>query len=135
MVLWRTGRCWQCLENIIDVSESAKRLCEGRYANMSFQCRVCSHSEPAARTEDALVFYSLQVASFHKRTDQSFSNLQEAVDDYFVPNLMDVDFNWQCSKCPARQPLECWNSPELPPVLVIGLSQWVFTISGRAQRR
>ena len=65
----------ETMAQIIDAAASVKRLCQGKLANMTLQCQVCSQSEPATRSEDDLVFSSLEVCPREKRTEQSFSNL------------------------------------------------------------
>ena len=98
---------------------------------MTLRCRICSAAEVASRTLDDLVFSSLEVLTCEEATERSFSNLQEAVDDWFAPDLKPDTFQWQCGKCHAQQPLECRNSPESPPVLVIRLKQRVYTWKSR----
>ena len=123
---WYTGEqddANQAMARIINTAPSVKRVCQGKFANMTLKCRVCSQSEVAIRSLDDLVFCSLEVLTREETTERSFSNLQEAVDDWFAPDLKPDTFHWQCGKCHAQQPLECRNSPELPPVLVIGLKQ------------
>ena len=111
---------------IINASTSIEHLCKGQFACMTYQCSRCSTIEVAERTPEDLTFRLLEVLPCAEVTERPFSNLQEAVDDWFTPDQKPDTFNWKCGKCQARGPWENRNGPDLPPVLVIGLKQWIY---------
>ena len=77
---WYTGAqddANQVVTQIIDTSASMKHLCQGQFANMTYQCSSCSRVDVADRTPEDLVFSSLDVLTCDEATERSFQTFKK----------------------------------------------------------
>ena len=85
----------------------------------------CASCGTQRRVGSSEAFACLCVPLTHEAT--RVSSVQQALNNYFEPESMDVNFRWACDNCQSRLPPRKRAEVTVPPqVLLLQLKRWIF---------
>ena len=87
----------------------------------SLHCTVCNNGTREIEPE----WFGNVVVQLKNERNQTVANVQEALDGYMPPEVMDRNFNWTCPNCRSNEaPVKIHNIEHTPVVLFVLLCRW-----------